>query len=58
VAGGDEEVVTTAVDQPALEPSYSRALEERFGLKRKGMLQRRSTLRDLISQVGVVKIST
>ena len=58
MAGGDEEVVTTAVDQAALEPSYRRALEERFRLKRKGMLQRRSTLRDLISQVGVVKIST
>ena len=57
MAGGDEKVVTAAVDQAALEPCYSRALKKRFRLKRKGMLQRRNTLRDLISQVGVVKIS-
>jgi hypothetical protein len=54
----NEEIVATALDQAALEPRYGRALEERLGSKRKGMLQRRSTLRDLISRVGVIKIST
>ncbi|CUX67273.1 hypothetical protein AGR4C_pb20091 [Agrobacterium tumefaciens str. Kerr 14] len=38
--------MAAAVDQAALEPSDGRTLEERFGVKRKGMLQRRSTLRD------------
>lgn len=52
VAGGDEEVVATAVNQAALEPSDGRTLEERFGLKRKGLLQRRITLRDLIFRGG------
>lgn len=37
--GCNEEVVATAVNEAALEPRDHRALEERFGLKWKGMLQ-------------------
>lgn len=39
VPGGDEKVVTTAVNKAVLEPRYSRALKKQFSLQRKGMLQ-------------------
>ncbi len=52
MAGGDEEIVAAAVDEATLKPSNGRALKELFGLKRKGLLQRRSTLRDLIFRGG------